>query len=73
MIIKNEKYELEILEGNGFYFGSKASGQIFKKWEECKEDEKHRIEMIQGEVERLLRTSEQMFLKGLVKRTKSDK
>ena len=64
MIIKNGKYELEISEKTGFYFGSRASGQLFKKWEECKEEEKQQIEMIQREVEELLKTSEQIFLAG---------
>jgi len=37
MIIKTEKIELEISNGSDVYFGSKTSGQIFKKWEELKE------------------------------------
>jgi len=43
MIIKNEKYELEISENIGVYFGSKTSGQHFKKWEDFKEEEKRQI------------------------------
>ncbi|MBU1162251.1 MAG: hypothetical protein KKF96_06820 [Proteobacteria bacterium] len=62
MIIKNEKYELEISEGTGVYFGSKASGQHFKKWEDFKEEERRQIEMIQHTVENLLKTSEKTFL-----------
>ena len=62
MIIKNETYELEISEEAGVYFGSKTSGQHFKKWEDCKDDEKRRIEMIQRDVEELLKTSERIFL-----------
>ena len=62
MIIKNEKYELEISEETGFYFGSRVSGQLFRTWEDCKEVEKQRIEMIQREVEELLKTSEKIFL-----------
>jgi hypothetical protein len=64
MIIKNEKYELEISEETGFYFGSRVSGQLFRKWEDCKEEEKQRIEMIRNEVEELLKTSEKIFLAG---------
>ena len=62
MIIKNEKYELEISEETGFYFGSRVSGQLFRTWEDCKEEEKDRIEMIVREVEELLKTSEKIFL-----------
>ena len=62
MIIKNEIFELEISEGIGVYFGSKASGQHFKKWEDFKEEEKRQIETIQQTVEDLLKTSEKTFL-----------
>jgi hypothetical protein len=62
MIIKNEKYELEISETTGFYFGSKSSGQLFRNWEECKEEEKHEIEMILQKVDTLLKTLEKIFL-----------
>lgn len=61
MIIKNEKYELEISNGIEVYFGSKTSGQVFKRWEDFKEEEKQKIEMIQDAVEKLLKTSEKMF------------
>ena len=67
MIIKNEKFELEISEETGIYFGSQISGQLFKKWEECKEEEKQRIEMIQRKVEELLKTSEKIFLADTTK------
>ena len=62
MIIKNEIFELEISEGIGVYFGSKAYGQHFKKWEDFKEEEKRQIETIQQTVEDLLKTSEKTFL-----------
>ena len=62
MIIKNEIFELEISEGIGVYFGSKTSGQHFKKWVDFKEEEKRQIEMIQQTVESLLKTSEKTFL-----------
>ena len=61
MIIKNEKYELEISNGLEVYFGSKTSGQVFKKWADFKEEEKQQIEMIQSTVEDLLKSSEKMF------------
>ena len=62
MIIKNDKFEFEISEETGVYFGSKASGQHFKKWEDFKDEEKQQIEMIQNTIENLLKTSERTFL-----------
>ena len=64
MIIKNERFELEISEEIGVYFGSKTSGQHFKKWEDFKDEEKRQIELIQNTVENLLKTSEKTFLTG---------
>ena len=46
MIIKNEKYEIEIFNGIDVYVVSKTSGPVFKKWEDLKEEEKQTIEMI---------------------------
>ena len=62
MIIKNDIFELEISEGTGVYFGSKTSGQHFKKWQDFNEEEKRQIEMIQQSVEILLKMSEKTFL-----------
>jgi hypothetical protein len=72
MIIKNETFELEITEGIGVYFGSKGTGQHFKKWEDFKEEEKQQIEMIQHTVENLLKTSEKTFLTDSNNRAKED-
>ena len=72
MIIKNDKFELEISEGIGVYFGSKASGQHFKKWEDFKDEDKRKIEMIQITVESLLKTSEKTFLTDSNSRAKED-
>ena len=72
MIIKNSIFELEISEGIGVYFGSKASGQHFKKWEDFKDEEKRQIELIQQTVENLLKTSEKTFLTETNKWTKED-
>ena len=72
MIIKNEKFELEISEGIGVYFGSKTSGQIFRNWEDFNEEEKRQIEMIQNTVENLLETSEKTFLTASNNRNKED-
>ena len=62
MIIKTEKFELEISDQTGVYFGSKTSGQLFRKWEEFKEDEKRQIEMIQRSAENLLKASQEIFI-----------
>ena len=62
MIIKNETFELEITNGTGVYFGSRTSGQHFKKWEDFKVEEKRQIEMIQNTIENLLKVSEKTFL-----------
>ena len=61
MIIKNDKYEIEISNGIEVYFGSKTLGQVFKKWEDFKEEEKQQIEMLLNTVENLLKSSEKMF------------
>ena len=64
MIIKNEKFELEISNGIEIYFGSRTSGQVFKKWEDFKDEEKQQIELIQNAIEKLLKKSEKIFLKN---------
>ena len=38
MIVKNEDFELEISIGTDAYFGSKTSGQNFKKWDDLHSD-----------------------------------
>ena len=70
MIIKNEIFELEISEGIGVYFGSKASGQHFKKWEDFKDKEKQELKMIQHAIENILKNSEKTFLTDPNKRAK---
>ncbi|RZB33526.1 MAG: hypothetical protein SRB2_03955 [Desulfobacteraceae bacterium Eth-SRB2] len=61
MIIKNEKFELEISNGIEVYFGSKTSGQVFKKWDDFKDEEIQQIKSILNTVENLLNTSEKTF------------
>ena len=63
MIIKTDKFELEISNGVDVYFGSKTSGQIFKKWEDFKEEEKLKLQMIQNTAEKLLMESEALLLR----------
>ncbi len=57
MIIKTVNFELEISNGVNVYFGSKRSGQIFKKWDEFKEEEKRQLKIIQNAAEKLLKES----------------
>jgi hypothetical protein len=64
MIIKTDKFELEISDGTNVYFGSKTSGQIFKKWEDFREEEKNQLEIIQNAAEKLLKESEAILLPG---------
>jgi len=65
MIIKTDKFELEISDGTGVYFGSKTSGQLFRRWEEFGEEEKRQIETIQSSVNNLLLASESILLTKL--------
>jgi hypothetical protein len=62
MIIKTDKFGLEISNGINVYFGSRTSGQIFKKWEDFKEEEKKQLETIQHAAEKLLKESEAILL-----------
>jgi hypothetical protein len=65
MIIKTNKFELEISDGTGVYFGSRTSGQVFRKWEEFGDEGKRHIETIQNSVENLLLESESILLTDL--------
>ncbi len=62
MIIKTENFELEISNGTDVYFGSKTQGQIFKKLEEFKPEEKLHLESIREAAEKLLLESESILL-----------
>jgi len=55
MIVKTENFELEISAGTDVvYFGSRTSGQLFKKWSDFEDSEKLRLEIIQEKVEKLI-------------------
>jgi len=62
MIIKTEDSELEISIGMDVYLGSKASGQIFKKWDDFEDNQKLKLEIILKKVEELIFESEKMLL-----------
>ena len=64
MIIKTEKFELEVSHGNDVYFGSRTSGQIFKRWEDIGVNEKFRIESIVIIAEQLIKEYEAEFFSG---------
>jgi len=61
MIIKTDMFELEISDVAGVYFGSKTSGQLFRKWEEFRDKEKQQIELIQNSVKKLLLETESLL------------
>ncbi len=62
MIIKTDNSELEISIGTDVYLGSRASGQIFKKWDDFEDNQKLRLEIILKKVEALIFESEKMLL-----------
>ena len=61
MIIKINGSELEISEEKDIYFGSKTSGQIFKKWYGLEEHVKLGLEMIQNKAEALILESKELL------------
>ena len=62
MIIKTEEFELEISVGTDVYFGSRASGQIFKKWDDLEDDDQLKLKSILRRVHHLIRESEGLLL-----------
>ena len=62
MIIKTEEFELEICVGTDVYFGSRASGQIFKKWDDFENDEKLKLKNILQKVHHIILESEGLLL-----------
>lgn len=70
MIIKTEDFELEISIGSDVYFGSRTSGQIFKKWDDLKNDEKLELRNILQKVQHLILESEGLLLEAQIPSTK---
>jgi hypothetical protein len=64
MIIKTENSELEISIGRDIYFGSRTSGQIFKKWDDLEDDEKLGLKNILQKVHHLILESERLLLEA---------
>ena len=62
MIIKTENSELEISIGTDVYLGSRASGQIFKKWDDFEDNQKVKLEIILNKIENLIFESEKLLL-----------
>jgi len=62
MIIKTEDSELEISIGTDVYLGSRASGQIFKKWDDFENNQKVKLEIILNKIENLIFESEKLLL-----------
>lgn len=63
MLIKTDKSELEISKETNVYLGSLSVGQIFKDWTELDDNAKAQLEKIHGQVEKLVRQSEEILLK----------
>ena len=61
MIVKTIDFELEISNGSDIYFGSRTSGQIFKKWDEIKDNVKLRLESVQNKIGKLILESEEIL------------
>jgi hypothetical protein len=62
MIIKTEDSELEISIGTDVYLGSRASGQIFKKWDDFEDNQKVKLEIILKKIENLIFESEKLLI-----------
>jgi hypothetical protein len=62
MLIKTEESELEISIGTDVYLGSRASGQIFKKWDDFEDNQKVRLERILHKIEELISESEKVLI-----------
>lgn len=62
MIIKTDEFELEIFQGADVYFGSKKTGQTFKKWSEIDESTRAGLERIVEQAETLIRDSENLLV-----------
>ena len=61
MIIKINGFELEMSSNSDIYFGSRSTGQIFKKWADLDENMKVGLEKIQTQAEKLIRQSEEIL------------
>lgn len=61
MIIKTEDSELEIYNGADVYFGSRTSGQIFKRWGDFEDNEKIKLEILQKKIEKLVSETENIL------------
>ena len=61
MIIKVNGSELEMSSKSDIYFGSKTTGQIFKKWAELDEKVKVDLEKKRWQAEKLIRRSEEIL------------
>ena len=62
MIIKTNKFELEITQEANIYLGSKKTGQIFKRWDEVAENVRVELKSIAEQAEKLVKYSEELLL-----------
>jgi hypothetical protein len=61
MIIKTNEFELEIFQGTDVYFGSRKTGQIFKKWDDIDDNTKVGLAKIMEHVKGLGKDSEDLL------------
>jgi len=61
MIIKTDRFELEITKGSDVYLGSKKSGQTFHKWAEIDDQVKTGLNNIVQQIESLMQESENLL------------
>jgi hypothetical protein len=62
MIIKTNEFELDISPGADVYFGSKKTGQTFKKWNDIDDNTKIGLKKIMEQAKSLGEFSEDLFL-----------
>lgn len=62
MLIKIDKSELEISRDANVYLGTPGTGQIFKDWSDLDDQAKSQLKKIEGQVEELVKQSEEILL-----------
>jgi len=70
MIIKTNEFELEIFQGTDVYFGSRKTGQTFKKWDDIDDNTKVGLEKITEHVKSLGKYSEDLLFTSVNARSK---
>jgi hypothetical protein len=61
MLIKTDRFELEISQNSNVYLGSKKSGQIFTNWADLDNTVKVYLEDISRQIETLMLKTEKLL------------